>query len=223
MSHTAREYYTTIPCEPLLLILQYDPNDPVCSTLWKEAKRGQSRLSSFELSLTDPVAEMLRTITIQSVSGLPLMGDWDTSYRPKSIDESGHPCNTSHPPCLGSKCSREEVPDSDQLPVASSTPRWKNLLFWKPRARGNSQKINTGEHLKDTEITEIALLRSSALIAPDQRAYWVTINCHYRKESSGEETLFSVALLFGRCVNGHNSLRFRCEEGDTRGLVFTIG
>ncbi len=225
MSHTVCDYYTTIPCRPLLLILQHDPNDPVCSTLWKQARRGQVRkscLSSFELSLTDPVSERLQTITIQSVSGLPLMGDWDTSYRPQSIDDSGHPCNTSRPPCLGNKRSREEVHDSDQPPAASPTPRWQNLLFWRPRAGSNSQKREAEKCLKDTEINEIALLRSSALIAPDQRAYRVTISCHHRRESSGEGTLFLVTFLFGRCVNGNNLLEFRCQEGDTRGLLFTI-
>ena len=220
------ESYDTKILHPLLLLVPYNPQHPVCESLWghvrSEALR-QSTLYHFTLELLDPLSERTQTIKIRCLSGGTLDTDWDTTYELRNLDDSGHPCNTPHPPCLGKPTeTNEEPPDAAQSRVTSHT-LWERLQFWKRSDyRRSSTRNNQESFPEDAETKELTLLRSSVLISPDLRTYQVIIQIHSRVNESGRKIVFLVTFSFGRCGRGENTLSIRCQYGDQDGLIIDI-
>lgn len=220
------ESYATEILPPLLLLVPYNPQHPVCESLWGHVRRAalkQSTLYHFTLELLDPLSERTQTIKIRCLGGGTLDTDWDTTYELRDINDSGHPCNTPHPPCLRKPIeTRATPPDADQPHITPST-LWERLQFWKhPDSRRSLTRDNQELFPEDTEIRELALLRSSVLISPDLRTYRVIIQIHSRVDTSGRKIVFSVTFFFGRCGRGENTLSIRCQYGDQDGLIVDI-
>ncbi len=210
-----------------LLLIPRDPENPVpvCELLWSEANRPDLRRAdklSFTLTLFDPVSERPETITICCVSGGVLNTDWNTTYRFEHLEDSGHPCNTPRPPCLGQPTETSEVPPDPDQPYVAPPTLWKRIcVFFSPRRNNSSTRESSEPFPKDKEIPDLALLRSSARIAPDLWAFRVILEKHYRADQSGQRRLFMITLSFGRCGQGENMLFFRCQDRDHDGLRFT--
>lgn len=218
--------YTTEIFSPLFLLVPHDQSRPVCEALWSHVQRAalkQLTLHHFTLELLDPLSERTQTIEIRCRSGGTLDTDWDTTYELRNLEDSGHPCNTPHPPCLGKPTeTRKEPSDADQPHITPPTLQ-ERLFFWRrPHNRRSSNKANQAPFPEDTEIRELALLRSSGLISPDRRAYRVLIQSHSRVDESGRKILFLITLSFGRCGRGENTLSIRCQYGDQNGLIIDI-
>lgn len=221
------ESYATEIFSPLLLLVPHNQPRPVCEALWSHVKKAtlrQSALNQFTIELLNPLSERTQTITIHCVSGDPLDTDWDTTYELKNIEDSGHPCNTPRPPCLGKpEESPETYADKDQLCTAPLPTLRERLCFWRrPHNPQSSSKANQTPFPEDTEIKPLALLRSSLLISPDCRVYRVLIQSHSRVDESGRKILFLITLSFGRCGRGENTLSIRCQYGDRDGLIINI-
>jgi hypothetical protein len=214
-------YFYTETAPPLVLLLPYVSGTPVCGLLWKNMKQNDKG-NHFLLELIDPTSERTFTVSIRCVSGCNLDIDWDTTAELATLEDSGHPCNTHHPPCLGKSVRVQET-------HRSNTSATTLVRFWQKITQGTRPKGNHSspdverETLDDTEIPELTLLRSSLQITPDRRAYRVVIEKHCRKDAQGIATVFCITLSFGRCGLGHNILSFRCREGNENGgLTITI-
>ncbi len=220
------ESYTTEILPPLLLLVPHNPQHPVCEALWSHVRRAalrQSTLHHFTLELLDPLSERTQTIEIRCRSGGTLDTDWDTTYELRNLEDSGHPCNTPHPPCLGKPTETREEPSEADQPHITPLTLWQRLRFWKrPHNRRSSNKTNQAPFPEDTEIRELSLLRSSGLISPDRRAYKVLIQIHSRVDESGRKIVFLATFSFGRCGRGENTLSIRCQYGDQNGLIIDI-
>lgn len=211
-------HFHTKTLPPFVLLLPSVSGTPVCGLLWRSINQ-RNEEGSFSLELIDPISERTLMASIRCVSGGSLDTEWDTTTELRSLDHSGHPCNTSHPPCLGQTIRTPDMPPRE-TPTGTHTPFWK-IVFGRKR-QSCSLPDTEQETVKDAEIPELSLLRTSLQLASDCRAYRVIIDKHFRQDTPETRILFCITLSFGRCGLGQNMLSIRCQEGDRDGLTIDI-
>lgn len=212
-------HFRTETLSSFVLLLPSVPGTPVCELLWASMQQN-NKGSSFTLKLIDPLFERTFEVSIRCVSGRGLYVEWDTTADPKRISDSGHPCNTSRPPCLGQTIRTPDIPPQE-TPVRTRIHFWERIFSGRKRQSCSSSDTEQ-ETVEDTEIPELSLLRASLQLAPDRRAYRVIIDKHFRQDAPETETMFCITLSFGRCGLGQNMLSIRCQEGDHDGLTIDI-
>ena len=212
--------YTRSIGPPFILLLPYATGTPVCGLLWDSMDR-RNKGDSFSLELIDPVSEMRRVLSARCISGRQLDIDWDTTAELRHIDHSGHPCNMSHPPCLG-KAMRIQTTPPPETPVMIPQNFWGKIRQAIAPGRKRLAPDSEPESPDDVELPELALFRSSLQLAPDLRTYRVIVETHHQRSGSGQDTIFCLTLSFGRCGRGHNMLSLRCPTGDSDGLTVDI-
>lgn len=212
-------HFHTETLPPFVFLLPSVPGIPVCGLLWRSINQ-RNKEGSFSLELIDPISERTFGVSIRCISGRNLDTEWDTTTEFKNLDHSGHPCNTSRPPCLGQTIRTPDMPPQE-TPARTRIRFWEKIFSGRKRQSCSSSDTKQ-ETVEDTEIPELSLLRASLQLAPDCRAYRIIIEKHFRQDAPETETMFCVTLSFGRCGLGQNMLSIRCQEGDHDGLTIDI-